>query len=108
MPFHDAFSEDGADASNTMRRRLNQAIFKRIWVVDRERAQSALSEPAQALLDAQVAWQESILDAAPMQSPRPPTAAATPTNEEAAYSMDYANVWSKRLLVDLRVSGFGT
>ena len=90
------------NASDATRRRLNQAIFKRIWVVDRERAQSELSEPAQALLEAQAVWQDSILSAAPMQSPRPPTVGVcTPDNEEAAYSMHDGNSWSKRLLVGL-------
>ena len=47
-------------ASNEMRRKLNQAIFKRIWILDAEHADSELSEPARMLLDAQLQWIESI------------------------------------------------
>lgn len=45
-----------AQASNEMRRRLNQAIFTRIYVTDSERVTSELSEPARELIEAQQTW----------------------------------------------------
>jgi len=47
-------------ASNNMRRELNQAIFTRIWVMDQDRAESELQEPARLLIEAQVAWAHSL------------------------------------------------
>jgi|ETNmetMinimDraft_21_1059911.scaffolds.fasta_scaffold130989_2 site-specific DNA recombinase len=44
-------------ASNEMRRRLNQAIFVRIFIADEGRVASELSEPARLLLEAQSRWQ---------------------------------------------------
>ncbi len=43
-------------ANDEMRRRLNQAIFTHIWVVDADRAESELAEPARLLIDAQRQW----------------------------------------------------
>lgn len=65
------------DASDEMRRRVNQAIFRRIWVIDLERVQSDLSEPAQLLVEAQMAWQTARFVQQPMQSPRPPRRTGT-------------------------------
>lgn len=62
------------EASDEMRQRLNQAIFNRMWVINLDRVDSELSEPAQLLIEAQKAWQRGLFDEAPMQSPRPPTA----------------------------------
>ncbi len=91
------------NASDQMRRRLNQAIFTRIWIIDLERAESELSEPAQVLLDAQLAWQSAQFQQAPMQSPRPPTnEEEAPGNPGASSDTDDVNVWNKRSLVDLR------
>ncbi|WP_153004720.1 hypothetical protein [Microbacterium testaceum] len=45
------------DASDEIRRRLNQAILKRLSVVDLERVHSELSERAQLFVEAQMAWQ---------------------------------------------------
>ncbi len=39
-----------------MRRELNQAIFKRIFVLDQDRAESELQEPVRLLLEAQAEW----------------------------------------------------
>ncbi len=46
----------GVDASNDMRRELNQATFKRISVLDQDRAESELQEPVRLLLEAQAEW----------------------------------------------------
>lgn len=46
-------------ASNDMRRELNQAIFKRIFVLDQDRAESELQEPVRLLLEAQAEWAAS-------------------------------------------------
>ena len=47
------------NASNDMRRELNQAIFKRIFVLDQDRAESELQEPVRLLLEAQAVWAAS-------------------------------------------------
>ena len=47
------------NASNDMRRELNQAIFKRIFVLDQDRAESELQEPVRLLLEAQAEWAAS-------------------------------------------------
>ena len=92
------------NASDEMRRRLNQAIFRRLWVIDLGRVSSNLSEPAQLLLEAQMAWQREQFERAPMQSPRPPTADGDFGDEAVVWthSMHDGNGSSKPRLVDLR------
>lgn len=92
------------NASDEMRRRLNQAIFRRLWVIDLDRVESDLSEPAQLLLEAQMAWQAAQFEQTPMQSPRPPTAGGDFAGEarSSTHSMHDGNGSSKPRLVDLR------
>lgn len=92
------------NASDEMRRRLNQAIFRRLWVIDLDRVDADLSEPAQLLLEAQMAWQAAQFEQAPMQSPRPPTAGGESADEAlvSTHSMHDGNGSSKPRLVDLR------
>ena len=92
------------NASDEMRRRLNQAIFHRLWVIDLNRVSSHLSEPAQLLLEAQMALQREQFEQAPMQGPRPPTADGDLEDEAAiwTYSMHDGNGSSEPRLVDLR------
>ncbi|MBP5802722.1 hypothetical protein J2D78_11570 [Microbacterium maritypicum] len=44
-----------------MRRQLNQAIFAKIFVVDNDRVESELTDPARALIEAQVACRAAVL-----------------------------------------------
>lgn len=91
------------NASDEMRRRLNQAIFIRMWIIDLNRAESELSEPAQMLIEAQMAWQSARFEQAPLQTPRPPTKnEEAPGTPGASSYIDHVNVWNKRSLVDLR------
>lgn len=92
------------NASDDMRRRLNQAIFRRIWVIDLDRVESDLSEPAQLLLEAQMAWQAAQFEQAPMQNPRPSKADGDSADEAlvSTHSMHDGNGSSKPRLVDLR------
>lgn len=89
------------NASDEMRRRLNQAIFTRMWIIDLDRAESELSEPAQMLVEAQMAWQSARFEQAPLQSPRPPTKnKEAPGTPGASSYIDNVNVWNKRSSVE--------
>ena len=86
-----------ARASNEMRRRLNQAIFVRIFIADEGRVASELSEPARLLLEAQSRWQS-------MHSGDGIAAGDTTTiaGPQEQTTTDEVDGWSKDYLVDLR------
>lgn len=87
-------------ASDEMRRQLNQAIFKRIWITDADRAKSELSEPARLLIDAQRHWAQMITsEQSKSQDSRPGTPAQT--LEDSLEPMDFALVSSKPYMVPL-------
>ena len=92
------------NASDEMRRRLNQAIFTRIWVMDKDRAESELGEPARLLMDAQSAWtaeQRLELSSAIKIAPPNDDALDFDTGEHLREGMDSAHGSSKRSLVPL-------
>ncbi|MBX3098598.1 MAG: hypothetical protein KF761_03380 [Salinibacterium sp.] len=91
-------------ASNEMRRELNQAIFKRIWVMDQDRAESELAEPARLLLEAQVAWAESFglgIDADTNKNDAEASSDNASTREDRLEPVEEALGSSKRSLVPL-------
>lgn len=91
-------------ASNEMRRELNQSIFKRIWVMDQDRAESELAEPARLLMEAQVAWAESFdlgADAETIKSDAEASPELLSTREDRLEPMESALGSSKRSLVPL-------
>ncbi|MEZ3159451.1 hypothetical protein AB1K54_02770 [Microbacterium sp. BWT-B31] len=89
-----------SQASDEMRRKLNQAIFTRIWVVDLERVDAEFTEPACELIEAQMRWQSLRRDETiPVSNPRPPT--RTPRSKKdrgvsMSLSVHDGIVWSKR------------
>ena len=91
-------------ASNEMRRELNQAIFTRIWVMDQDRAESELAEPARLLIEAQVAWAESFglgIDADTNKNDAEASSDNASTREDRLEPVEEALGSSKRSLVPL-------
>lgn len=81
-------------ASDEFRRRLNQAIFKRIWVIDADRVESELTEPARLLVEAQRYWvAEQAAENKKSQDSRPGPVAEP--LDESLETMDLALVSSK-------------
>ena len=92
-------------ATDEIRRRLNQALFTRIWIVDLDRVETEFSQPAKALVDAQMLWQASKREeTVPVFNP-PPEPGREPgstADELATLSTDDVNVWNWRSFVELR------
>ena len=82
-------------ASNEMRRRLNQAIFVRIYIADEGRVVTELSEPARLLLEAQLRWQTTRSGHGIGSAD---TAAAEVPEEQT--TTDEVDGWSKDYLVE--------
>lgn len=83
-----------------MRRQLNQAIFTKIFVVDNDRVESELTDPARALIEAQAAWRAAVL--AVENKTAIDAEASIASFEETSNSNHFVNGWSKNYLVDLR------
>lgn len=88
-------------ANDEMRRRLNQAIFTHIWVVDADRAESELTEPARLLIDAQRQWAALASDRKKRPSLEGADADSSETVEDLLGPMDLAFGSSKRSVVPL-------
>lgn len=89
-------------ASNEMRRMLNQTIFAHIWVIDADRVEAELSEPARLLVEAQRHWATLMVT----ENETRPTldsadANSSGTVEDLLDPMDWALVSSKRSMVPL-------
>ncbi len=99
-------------ASNEMRRMLNQAIFAHIWVIDADRVEAELSEPARLLVEAQRHWAGLMVT----EDETRPTldsadANSSGTVEDLLDPMDWALVSSKRSMVPptgIEPATFGT
>jgi len=99
------------NASNDMRRELNQAIFKRIFVLDQDRAESELQEPVRLLLEAQAEWAASFgvgidLETNENDAEASQDSGTTGENRLETVERDFGS--SKRSLVPLEVSRFTT
>ena len=88
-------------ANDEMRRRLNQAIFTHIWVVDADRAESELAEPARLLIDAQRQWAALASDTKKRPSLESADADGSETVQDLLGPMDLALGSSKRSMVPL-------
>uniref|UniRef100_UPI0025D2BEF9 recombinase family protein n=1 Tax=uncultured Microbacterium sp. TaxID=191216 RepID=UPI0025D2BEF9 len=87
------------NASNEIRRQLNQAIFTKIFVVDNDRVESELTDHARALIEAQAAWRAAVLAAE--NKTAIDAEASIASFEETSNSNHFVNGWSKNYLVDL-------
>ena len=88
-------------ANDDMRRRLNQAIFVRIWVVDADRVESELAEPARLLIEAQRQWAALASDTKKRPSLESVGADSSGTGEDLLEPMDLDFGSSKRSMVPL-------
>ena len=91
------------NATNEMRRDLNQAIFKKIYVIDQDRAQSELQEPVRLLLEAQAEWAASFGLGIDAQDENDAEASLedAETGEHRLETMEKAQSSSRRSLVPL-------
>lgn len=91
------------NATNEMRRDLNQAIFKKIFVIDQDRAQSELQEPVRLLLEAQAEWAASFGLGIDAQNENDAEASLedAETGEHRLETMEKAQSSSRRSLVPL-------
>ncbi|MCX6501139.1 MAG: hypothetical protein NT132_01790 [Microbacterium sp.] len=92
------------NADDQMRRELNQAIFEHLWVLDENRVESELTEPAQLLIEAQRAWARE-MHATIENSQASDESQAWLTSVETDATLTAINLVdgsSKRRLVDLR------
>ncbi|WP_454173149.1 hypothetical protein [Microbacterium maritypicum] len=82
-----------------MRRQLNQAIFAKIFVVDNDRVESELTDPARALIEAQVACRAAVLSTE--NKIANDAEASIAGNGKTSNTNHFVNGWSENYLVGL-------
>ena len=86
-------------ATDETRRQLNQAFFVRIWVVDADRVESELAEPARLLIEAQRQWAALASDTIKRPSLESVGADSSGTGEDLLEPMELDFGSSKRSMV---------
>ena len=94
------------NASDEMRRQLNQALFTHLWVINLDQVDADFTDLARELIEAQMRWQPlrheeavSVTNARPLtESPR----FVKDRVDLMSSSVHDGNGWSKHSLVDLR------